>query len=280
MTMTELELQQLVLQLAAWTLAYLALARSLRRFSPTVQLHSVAHCFLASALAGVVFHSVTPGYSMFGLDAYRTILLIKDGDRVLTRRVAMHSAGYFAADTADIYLDRTPSGRKRRMYVPHHLASLAGLATVLFGCQVPLWGLWLLECGGAVHHVKFAARIWRWSAAATVLAETLYHTVYVWSRSLLFLNTSRAWLFLAQSSSPALDSICFLVVYALVGMNSVWWYRNALSSWRATSTATCTGEKGRGGGGSRVEEPCAGEALVRKSLKPSVPEPADSSTSN
>lgn len=254
--------QQLVLQLAAWTLAYIVLAQVLRRFSPTVQLHSIVHCFLTTFLAGITFHNITPGgFTLLEVDVYQKILLIDEEDYYLPNMVVMHSAGYFIADTIDIYacvyfascsshsnntkedlsarIKNTKYQEKRRMYVPHHVAALVALGTILFGCQLPLWGLWLLECGGAVHHIKYAAKIWRWSLPGTVLAEALYHTVYVWSRGVLFLNTTRGWFFLDQSKCPTLDVVCFFMVYVLVGINSIWWYQNARSAisrleWRAT----------------------------------------------
>lgn len=223
---------QLIVQLLAWSLGYLILATVLKCFSATVQLHSVVHCIAASIMTGFVFMDITPNYAMFGLDCYREILRIEHQHNFLLEQVAIHSAGYFVADTLDIYFDFTPGGQKRRIYVLHHVASLAGLCTVFFDSHVALWGLWLFEIGGVVHHIKHAAKIFRWTFPFMLMAEFLYHTVYVWSRCLLFINTTRAWFFLDQSSNAIMDVVCLLVVYVLVCQNMLWWFQNAQSAWR------------------------------------------------
>jgi len=125
---------------------------------------------------------------------------------------------------------------KRKDFVVHHLAALLGLCTIFFNGYMFLYGLWLLEIGGIVHHIKHASRTFQWPEPWFTVAEVLYHVVYVSSRVLLFTNTTNGWFFLHESNSKAMDVICFSVVYILVAQNSVWWFKNARSSiagWRS-----------------------------------------------
>ena len=108
----------------AYALAYLALARTLKLCSKTVQLHSIVHCFVASLVSGVVFYGIL-GSEVFGLNVYPHILKIEDeSQRLLLKQVAYHSAGYFLGDTVDIYIDS--SNVKRKEFVLHHVFSFAG----------------------------------------------------------------------------------------------------------------------------------------------------------
>jgi len=207
-----------------WTVFYVLLARVCKLFSKTVQLHSIVHCFVASVVSGVVFYQVI-GDEVFRLDVYRKMISgVTPADGLLLRQVAFHSAGYFLGDTVDIYIDYR--NVKRKEYVLHHLASVAGLCTVYYDSYISLWGLWLFEVGGVVHHIKHAAKVFKWPGLWGTAAELLYHSVYVSSRLLLFVNTSFSWLYMHQSLTPYMDIVCGVVVYVLVIQNSMWWYKN------------------------------------------------------
>ena len=213
-----------MIALLAWSAAYVGLARICKRWSKTVQLHSIFHCFAAVGLSTYAFWQVADGH-IWGFDIYHTILRISDGDKELLRQVAYHSSGYFIGDTIDIYMDA--ENTKRKEFVVHHLAALLGLCTIFFNGYMFLYGLWLLEIGGIVHHIKHASRTFQWPQPWLAVAEGLYHVVYVSSRVLLFTNTTNGWFYLHESNSKAMDVICFTVVYVLVAQNSVWWFKNA-----------------------------------------------------
>ena len=217
-----------------WGLSYLFLARICKRWSTTVQLHSVFHCFAAVALSTYAFWHVADG-AIWGFDIYHIMLRITSEQKLMLHQVAYHSAGYFIGDTIDIYIDHT--NIKRKEFVMHHLAAFAGLCTVYLDGYMFLYGLWLLEIGGIVHHIKHAARTFHWPQPWFTIAEVLYHVVYVGSRVLLFSNTTNGWFHLHEQrilggrTAQLMDVICFLVVYVLVAQNSVWWFKNAKAAW-------------------------------------------------
>jgi hypothetical protein len=214
-----------------WTIFYVILARACKFVSKTVQIHSIVHCFMAAFVSGVAFYQVI-GNEVFKLDAYRQIITsVSEEEGKLLKRVAYHSCGYFIGDTIDIYIDYT--NKKRKEYVFHHIASAAGLCTVYMDSYISLWGLWLFEVGGCVHHIKHAAKVWELSAPWDSLSEVLYHTVYLTSRMFLFVNTTFSWFYVFEmSATPAVDIVCCIVVYILVVQNTIWWYKN----FRATKT--------------------------------------------
>ncbi len=210
-----------------WTLFYFGLARFLKRFSRVVQLHSVVHCFTAVFLSTWAFHILSDG-DAFGLDMYHTILGMRnESHKDMLKQVAYHTAGYFIADTIDILLD--DEDKKRKQYILHHVAALAGLCTIFYDSYMSLYGVWLLECGGVVHHIKYASQVLQWPNPWSTLAEVLYHSVYVSSRLLLIINTTKGFYYLNESLTKEVDVICFVVVYILVIQNTIWWYKNARS---------------------------------------------------
>jgi hypothetical protein len=211
-----------------WTCIYLFLARVFKIWSKDVQLHSIVHCFSASLASAWAFHRLSKG-NEFGLDMYHIILGMEEPHKVALKHIAFHSCGYFAADTIDIFIDQA-KWPVRKVYILHHLASLVGLWTIHFDSFVCLYGVWLLEIGGVVHHIKHASHIFKWVPPFSTAAEVLYHSIYTSSRVLLLINTSKAWFYVHESSTPVVDKVCFVVVTLLVVQNAVWWYKNARTS--------------------------------------------------
>lgn len=78
-----------------------------------------------------------------------------------------------------------------------------------------------------VHHIKHAAHVFQFSYWPNLVAEVLYHTVYLTSRLFLLVNTTYGLYFITESKTVILDILCFGAVYFLLYTNLIWWYQNA-----------------------------------------------------
>ena len=172
---------------------------------------------------------------LFTLDVYRILLKVDDSQKDLLKQVAYHSAGYFIGDTIDIKLDY--KNEKRQEFVLHHLAALVGLTTVYFESYLSLYGLWLLETGGVVHHIKHAAHVFNWQPPFSTLAETMYHIIYLGTRLLLLGNSIKTSFNLGESTQMYLDIVCVSAVFVLVPQNLIWWVKNAKDSLKGVDIA-------------------------------------------
>ena len=211
--------------LIIWCLIYFFLATILKIISKTVMLHSIIHCFSASLFAGYALLRCTNG-NLFTYDLYHVMQYIDDPVSIWwLHQTVLHSTGYFISDTVDILLDHT--NIKRQVYVWHHLAAICGMATIFFGSYLSLIGLWALEIGGVVHHIKHAAHVYQFSFWPNLISEVLYHTVYLSSRIYLLINNTYGVYFITESQSVVIDSMCFLATYFLLYTNIIWWYQNA-----------------------------------------------------
>jgi len=211
-----------------WSLFYLILANVLRKWSPKVMLHSIFHCMTSTFMAGCTVYIVSGGH-LFTMDMYRILAYdVDDSQKDLLKQVAYHSAGYFVGDTIDIKLDY--KNEKRQQFVLHHIAALVGLTTVYFDSWMSIYGLYLLEAGGVVHHIKHAAHVWQWQPPFSTIAKVLYHVIYLGSRILLFGTAVKATYNIGDSKQIYLDIMCCGAVFVLVPQNLVWWVKNAKDS--------------------------------------------------
>lgn len=187
--------------------------------------HSIVHCFSASIFAGYALFRCTDG-NLVTYDMYHIMQNIENPDSIwYLQQAVLHSTGYFISDTVDILIDHT--NVKRQVYVWHHLAAICGMATMHFDSYLSLVGLWALEVGGVVHHIKHAAHVFQFSYWPNLVAEALYHTVYLSTRLFLLVNNTYGLLFITESKSIILDSMCFGALYFLLYTNLLWWYQNA-----------------------------------------------------
>lgn len=210
-----------------FTLFYVVLARFMKIWSRTVQLHSIFHCVMASIIAGYAIFVVCEG-NLLTTKVYLEFQVVNDSEKVLIQMVAFHSAGYFIGDTIDIFIDY--ENKKRRDYVLHHLAAVAGILTVYWDSYIYLYGLWSLELGGIVHHIKHASHVYQFPHPYSTGAEILYHIVYVSTRLMLLFNVTQILFYIAESEHQIVDAICLISVYLLVIQNFVWWFKNLRSS--------------------------------------------------
>ena len=229
-----------------WIACYIVLGRVLKAWSDNVQLHSVIHCLVASIWTSYGLYTIT-GIQLLGFDIYTLLSApsITHSQKAILLHAAAHSAGYFIGDTIDIFLDYTSSQQlvlkrfeKRKIYVFHHLVALLGILMTFGGSYVAVYGIWTLEIGGVVHHLRHAARV-GWPAGRLALAaDLLYHTVYVSTRMLLFVNVTKSFMLLYRSQQPMLDVVCLTVSYILVVQNAIWWVKNAKTLLREWGQST------------------------------------------
>lgn len=158
------------------------------------------------------------------LQFYHLLTNVGEQHKGILLLAAIHSAGYFIADTIDIFIDY--NNEKRRIYVLHHLVALAGIMTVSWDYYICLYGIWALEIGGVVHHIRHASKVYGTSYIVLIAGEALYHVVYVISRVSLFVSTTIAVRSVGHSAYPIMDMICFLSVYVLIVQNTIWWWHN------------------------------------------------------
>jgi hypothetical protein len=158
------------------------------------------------------------------LQFVRILANVEDADKALFVIAAVHSTGYFIADTIDIFIDYT--NEKRRVYVFHHLVALMGISTVHWDYYLCVYGIWALELGGVVHHLRHASKVYSNSRSVLIAGEVLYHLVYVLSRLFLLINTTVGLWNIMESTMPVIDAVCFLTVYILIIQNGIWWWTN------------------------------------------------------
>jgi hypothetical protein len=216
-----------LIYLLYFTIFYVVLARIMKIWSKTVQLHSIIHCVLSSMWAGYAIYVVCKG-NILTTNVYQEFQHVDDKDKGLIQIVAFHSAGYFIGDTIDIYIDY--ENKKRKDYVLHHLAAIAGILTVYWDVYIFLYGLWTLELGGIVHHIKHASHVWNFPHPYSTATEILYHVIYLATRIMLMFNATKILYYVAGSEHKVVDMICFLSVNTLVIQNFVWWFKNLQSS--------------------------------------------------
>lgn len=184
-----------------WTLFYLVLARLLKRLTNKIQLHSIIHCITATIWSSYLLWYYEPLFELY-------------------KRVIIHSIGYFIADIIDIMLD---DNIKRRIYIIHHISSIIGLLPVYFGCYFSIYGIWTLEIGGIVHHLKYAAEVNNVNIILYWMAHILYHVVYLSSRfALLFIAIT----IIAPKTTDITGVITIFFGAVLLIQNFIWWYYN------------------------------------------------------
>lgn len=211
--------------LVMWCVVYLFLATVMKVFSRTVMFHSIIHCFSASFFAGYALFRCTEG-NLITYDIYHVMQNITDPEAIWwLHQAVLHSTGYFISDTIDILIDHT--NVKRQVYVWHHLAAICGLAPMFFDSYLCLIGLWVLEIGGVVHHIKHAAHVFQFSYWPNLISEILYHAVYLSTRLYLLVNNTYGLYFITESHTVVLDAMCFFATYFLLYTNLIWWYQNA-----------------------------------------------------
>lgn len=215
-----------IIVLFYFILFYVALARFMKIWSKTVQLHSIFHCVMTSIVAGYAIYVCTG--NLLTTNVYQEFQTVHESEKGLIQMVAFHSAGYFIGDTIDIFIDY--ENKKRRDYVLHHLAAVAGILTVYWESYIYLYGLWSLELGGIVHHIKHASHVCDWPQPFSTIAEVMYHIVYVSTRIMLLFNCSKILFYITDSEHQFVDAICFLSVYILVIQNFIWWFKNLRAS--------------------------------------------------
>lgn len=101
-----------------------------------------------------------------------------------------------------------------------------GISTVHWDYYLCLYGIWALELGGVVHHLRHATKVYSNSYFVLIAGEVLYHLVYVLSRIFLFVNTTIGLWNFRESKMPMLDAVCFVTVYVLIIQNTIWWWTN------------------------------------------------------
>ena len=154
---------------------------------------------------------------------------MEESEQDLLTLAAIHSAGYFIADTIDIFIDYT--NEKRKVYVFHHLVAILGISTVYWDFFLCLYGIWALELGGVVHHIRHATKVFSNSRPILLAGEAIYHVVYIFSRLSLFINTTIGVFQWMDSRFKILDVVCFVSVYVLIVQNTIWWWHNVKTLW-------------------------------------------------
>lgn len=201
-------------------LFYLILARVCKWWSKTVQIHSIIHCILAFLFS----HMFLIGSLRYTFSDNISVVLqyLSPREEILAKLIIYHSIGYFTADTIDILISKDP---KRYVYIFHHIVALIGLIMVFWGSYLPVFCIWILEMGGMVHHIKYAAEI-HGSTSIIILSEILYHTVYVFSRLVLAVNIYYGFLVLKTSPTYYPDLIGLIIGSILIVQNMIWWSVN------------------------------------------------------
>jgi hypothetical protein len=206
-----------------FVLIYVGLARFFKRFSKTVQFHSMLHCFVSSIWCSIALYKLSDG-NLLSTDFYNILNNINESDKGILEIAAFHSLGYFLGDTIDIFIDF--ENKKRRIYLFHHCVAIMGLLTIYWDSFLCLYALWTLELGGIVHHFRFASTVFEFTYPYSTLVEALYHIVYVTSRGLLLVTTNKTFAFVNDSKNPLLDGISCGLTYVLIIQNAIWWIHN------------------------------------------------------
>jgi len=202
---------------------YLILARFFKIWSRKVQIHSIVHCVTSFLITSFVLF-VSTGNSPFDINV-RDILVNVSPDREwLFKFIIFHSLGYFLADTVDIFIDYT--NIKRRVYLLHHIAAIAGLSTVYWGSYMSVYPIWALEIGGIVHHLKHASEVYSFGPILYFLTHVLYHVIYLFSRVLLALNVYVGFTWICHSDNIHADIVGLLIACILIIQNFLWWIHN------------------------------------------------------
>ena len=210
-----------------WIFIYLILARILKLWSKTVQIHSIIHCVVAFLWTSYILF-IRMGNNLFSTDFMEALQGITITDQYIILIAATHSMGYFVADTIDILIDW--SNKKRRIYIPHHLVAIVGLLTVYAGSYLPIYAVWCLEIGGIVHHIKHGSDVNNFNKFYNVLTHVIYHIVYLFSRVLLAANVFKAILIIHSSENMWADMLGLIVAVVLLIQNGIWWVHNAKKS--------------------------------------------------
>lgn len=207
-----------------WIAIYFYLAQKLRLSNAKVGVHSIIHCVMASALNtyilfGKMNKNILSPYvvaEMQSLDpVYKPYLHFS----------ALHSLGYFIADTLSILYNYNTYPHLRK-YLIHHIFSIFAIMTAYWDSYLCVYGIWSLEIGGVVYHMRHAAneigfnRFWWW------VVQILYHIVYITTRILTFTNITNCMLNIGNSNTPLPDTVGIITGYGLVVQNGIWWYKN------------------------------------------------------
>ena len=205
---------------------YFYLARKLQSPDSKTYPHSIIHCITA-AIANTYILFWVMNKNILSSNVINDISLLSNTNHISYLRYStLHSLGYFVADTLDILIDYYDVPRKR-VYLLHHLFSIAGISTLYWNSYLSTYALWSLEIGGIVYHLKYYANESD-SKILKIVSLILYHVVYVITRILVFNNTTK---YAFNGDSLSIVKIVNLGVgYGLLVQNGIWWVKNIKKS--------------------------------------------------
>ena len=211
----------LVSDLSICTLGYLALARVGKRWSETIQIHSIIHCLLAFLFSSYYLSYILK-VKYFETKISLFFIGLSFDQKIICRLIVEHSIGYFIADTLDILISQNP---KRYVYIYHHLAALIGLVTIYWDSYLAIYCLWVLEMGGIVHHLKFISDT---SGHLVLCTDIFYHVIYLSSRLLLMINVYNGF-FCYRNEAELMGLIIGAFLFC---QNMIWWLINLKKSFQ------------------------------------------------
>lgn len=194
-----------------WIFYYFYLAKRLEKYN---NLHSIIHC---------VVSSLVNTYLLFGSLLFAS-LFDSEINLYFLKESAYHTLGYFIADTLDIFFYRYNDYHKRK-YLFHHIFSIIAISTIYLESYSCIFGIWVLEIGGLVHHIKYTINKYD-IKTLKIPTEILYHLIYTSSRIMIFLNITKCLLNIKTSENIISDVILITTGYSLVIQNTIWWYKN------------------------------------------------------
>ncbi len=206
-----------------WIILYLFLARLFKFWSRTVQIHSIIHCVTAFAWTSCIFF-VYLGAEILNTNFIEILSNLNEEQKYMITVAGTHSIGYFIADTIDILVDY--NNVKRRVYILHHLAAITGAMLIYLGDYSPIYGIWCLEAGGIVHHLKHAADTNNFGVIPYYLSQIIYHVIYLSSRLLLTFNILNHIIYLYHNNCSPVNILGVGLSVSLLIQNYIWWFQN------------------------------------------------------
>ena len=212
-----------------WFLAYIYLADFTDKLlAKRTQIHSIIHSVVAFLWTTWILCIYLPN-NVLTTNFAASLQGLTDDQQIIILMSIYHSTGYFLADTYDIlFVDW--KNKKRRIYIPHHLAALIGISTVCYGSYLPVYAIWCLEVGAIVHHLKRIVEMYDCRPMIRLMTQVLYHVVYVSSRILLGLNVINAIQTVQMSETVSADIMGLIMAVILLIQSGIWWIHNARKS--------------------------------------------------
>ena len=199
-----------------WIAIYFYLANKLT--INKVNIHSIIHCTVASLISTYVL-LYRMNNNLFSSQVGTKLQNVEIVYKPFLSIIGTHSLGYFIADTLNIIINQ-PYNRK---YIFHHIFAIFGIFTIFWESYISTYAIWSLEIGGIVHHLKYAADVYRVNKFSWWIIQMLYHVVYVSTRILIFINITNCLLNISNSYTPIPDSVGIISGYGLVVQNGIWW---------------------------------------------------------